>query len=99
MSCMLLCSFLIFFHNITLDRKFVLSFIPPTFSVMGFIWFASYTFLGVFIHHLFLFFLEVFSFQNISITLLSTLMSSIFTFSLILLISLFFYKKKSRILE
>ncbi|HLR00098.1 MAG TPA: hypothetical protein VK102_06950 [Sphingobacterium sp.] len=98
-ACIVLCAFRIFFHNITLDRKFDKSFITPTLSVMGFKWFASYAFLGVFIHHLFLFFLEVFSFQNISITLLSTLMSSIFTFSLILLISLFFYKKKSRILE
>lgn len=94
-ACVFFCAFRIFFHNITLDRNLFKSYITPSLTNMGFKWFASYTFLGVFFHHLMLLLLEVFSFKNFDITLLSVLLSTIFSFLLILLISVFFYKKKS----
>lgn len=98
-ACIVLCAFRIFFNSITIDADIKKSQITPNLAATGIKWFVSYTFLGTITHHLALFLIEVFSFQNLNITLLSTLMSSVFTFLLIFLISLLFYKRKSRILD
>lgn len=98
-ACITLCAYRIFFHQITIEIDLKKSFYTPNLSTMGFKWFISYIFFGTLLHHLILLMLEVFSFRDIHITLLSTLMSSIFTFLLILLISLLFYKRKSRLID
>lgn len=98
-ACIVLCAFRIFFNSITIDADLKKSQITPSLATTGFKWFISYVFFGTIAHHLTLFLMEVFSFRNLNITLLSALMSSIFTFLLIFLISLLFYKRKSRILD
>lgn len=96
-ACVGLAAFRIFFHNITLEADMKGSYISPIINELGFKWFFSYIFFGTVVHHIILFTLEVFSFENFLQTLLSIVMSSIFTILLILLISLLFYKHKSRL--
>jgi hypothetical protein len=49
------------------------------------------------IHHTFLYLLESFYFQHIQYTLLSIVLSCIFTVIIMLLFSILFYKKKDRL--
>ncbi|MBE8715369.1 rod shape-determining protein MreD [Sphingobacterium hungaricum] len=98
-ACVALAWFRIFFKRITLEIEVRESFDTPTWDEMGFKWFSSYIFFGCLIHHFVLFMVEAFSFKNFHYTLLSTLLSSIFTFLIILLISLLFYKRKSRLIS
>ena len=51
----------------------------PGLNQTGLRWFLTYTSIMVIIHHMFLFYLEVFSFENFFRTLLRTILSSIFT--------------------
>jgi len=57
----------------------------PRVKSMGFNWFATYLTFMVVIHHLFLFFIEAFTFQGFFITLLRVILSSILSIVLILL--------------
>jgi rod shape-determining protein MreD len=68
----------------------------PGIGQMSFRWFFIYTLLLSLVHHLVLFMLEVFSFNNIHLTLSSVLFSCIFTTVLILLFELIFYRRKKR---
>lgn len=68
----------------------------PTLGNMGFKWFAIYSFICIFSHHLVLFMLEAFTFTEISYTLLRCLLSGLFTFCLILLTESIFYNKSAR---
>ena len=95
-ACVVLAWFRIFFYRITLEVEVRESFETPTWHEMGFKWFSPYIFFGCLAHHFILFLVEVFSFKNFHFTLISTLLSSIFTFLIILLISLLFYQRKSR---
>ena len=61
----------------------------PRLSQFGMEWFVKYTVMLVLIHHLALFYLEVFSFHHFFNTLLRALLSSILT-SLIIIFSQFF---------
>src|SRR5690606_3904495 len=69
----------------------------PSWGNMGFKWFATYISFGTLIHHLVLFFVEVFTFENTLDTLLSIFLSSIFTIVLILIMGIITYKRKSSI--
>lgn len=96
-ACVALAWFRIFFHRITLDVDDQESFHTPSWGNMGFKWFGTYVVLSTLVHHLVLFFVEVFSFKNFLNTLASIVLSSIFTIVLILIISIITYRRKSRL--
>ncbi len=66
----------------------------PRASYYGINWFLKYSALLVFMHHLFLFFVESFSIDNFFHTLLKVILSFIFSMILIIITELFFYKKQ-----
>lgn len=70
--------------------------VNPTVEDMGLAWFLSYAGILIFIHHLFLFYLEVFRFSEFFVTLLRVILSSIGTFGLIYLIQFLFYGRGKR---
>lgn len=96
-ACVALALFRILFHKVTLEVDMKDSFNTPTLAIMGAKWYLSYIFFGTITHHLTLFLIEIFSFNNFLYTLASIVLSSIFTVLLILLITLLFYKRKTRI--
>lgn len=98
-ACVALAWFRIFFHKITLEVDEQDSFNTPSWGNMGFKWFSTYMVLGTLIHHLVLFFVEVFSFKNFLYTVASTFFSSLFTIVVILIISLVTYSRKSRLIN
>ena len=63
----------------------------PSMAVYGFRWFFIYSLIIVSIHHLVLFYLEVFRFDDFFRTLLRVVLSTVFTLSIILLAE--FYRK------
>ena len=67
--------------------------VQPRLSHMGFGWFLKYVIFLVLIHHLFLFFIEVFTFQGFGYTLLRGVVSSAFTIVLVLISQLLIYKE------
>ncbi|WP_231389964.1 rod shape-determining protein MreD [Sphingobacterium pedocola] len=96
-ACVALIWFRIFFHKITLETDVINSFETPTWSEMGFKWYSTYVLLGTLVHHLVLYIVEVFSFQNILYTLASVGLSSIFTIVIIFIIGVLTYKRRSRL--
>jgi hypothetical protein len=64
----------------------------PSMFVYGFRWFASYALLMVLIHHITLFYLEVFRFADFFRTLLRVILSTIFSMTFILLLE--YYRKR-----
>lgn len=66
----------------------------PTPSHFGFVWFFKYVLLAVFAHHLFLFLIEVFTFDAILRTIWKTIVSTIFTVGFIMIAQLFSGSKK-----
>lgn len=65
----------------------------PTAKHYGFVWFLKYAVILVLAHHLFLFFVEVFSFSDFLRTISRALLSSLFTLLLIMISQLFMSKK------
>ncbi len=68
----------------------------PTLNNMGSRWFITYSSILVFMHHLVLFNIEVFRFNEFPITLLRILLSSIFTMVLVILSQYFFSSNRTR---
>lgn len=66
----------------------------PDIHVFGFAWFLAYSSILVLLHHLVLFYLEVFRFSDFFITMSRVLISSAITIVLILLTQLLFYGHK-----
>ena len=66
----------------------------PDIRVFGFAWFMAYASILVFLHHLVLFYLEVFRFSDFFMTMSRVLISSVVTIVLILLTQLLFYGHK-----
>jgi len=66
----------------------------PTMEYYGASWFIRYAIILVFAHHLFLFFVEVFSITHFFSTFLRIITSSFFTIILILITQLFSRGKK-----
>lgn len=87
-------------------RKYILKLIEPRggyefgtlpqVQFMGWSWFLTYSIILVFLHHLFLFFVESFSFSSFFSTLGRVMLSSIFTIILILIVQLFNYNPNKR---
>ena len=65
----------------------------PGLKQTGIKWFLTYVAVLVFIHHFFLFYLEVFSFEGFFRTLLRSILSSIFTVVVIVLIQYLIFRK------
>jgi rod shape-determining protein MreD len=69
----------------------------PVPSHFGFGWFLKYAVVSVTAHHLFLFIVEAFTFENIFATLWKTILSSIITLMVIMIAQLFSSREKRRI--
>lgn len=65
----------------------------PRVHYYGIKWFFKYTLLLVFLHHLFLFTVEVFNFYNFHLTLWRTVLSTLFSTLLILISQLIIFRK------
>jgi rod shape-determining protein MreD len=65
----------------------------PRLSYMGLEWFVKYTVIIVVIHHLTLFYIEVFSFSHFFFTLLKVILSSTFTIVFIILSQFFVFRR------
>lgn len=66
---------------------------PPRLSFMGFGWFLRYTLMLVLAHHLFLFFVEVFTFEGFIYTLSRSLLSAAFTIVLVIISQFLIFKE------
>jgi rod shape-determining protein MreD len=86
----------ILFISITVQKDGFDNEPEPTLSLMGFRWFFTYALMLTALHHLFLFNMEVFRFNELGYTLGRAALSSIFTVFLILLSGLLFFKRKER---
>ncbi len=65
----------------------------PRMKQMGPAWFIRYTILLVLLHHLFLFYVEVFTLKGFIFTLFRSLLSALFTIVLIVLSQFLIYKE------
>lgn len=68
----------------------------PVPSHFGFSWFLKYVVITVFSHHLFLFFVEAFSFNHFFTTLWKVIVSSLISVAIILLAEMFGMRKGKR---
>lgn len=96
-ACVALALFRIFFLNITLEVDQRESFITPSWGNMKFKWFSTYIVLATLVQHIVLFIIEVFSFQNMLYTLASALLSSVFTITIIFVMSLVTYSGRNKL--
>jgi len=64
----------------------------PGLQQTGWVWFITYVSFLVIIHHFFLFFVEVFSFENFFRTMLRSVASSAFTIFLLILSQFFIFR-------
>ena len=84
------------FFALTLESENHEKYATPLLGEVPFRWFLPYLLLTAFLHHLTLYMLAVFSFSQFHYTLFSTVFSCIFTVLVILLFSLFLYRRKQR---
>ena len=75
------------------SRETLESVAAPRVQNMGMQWFAGYTTFLVIIHHLFLFFIEAFTFHGFLITLLRVILSSVLSVILIVLSQYLIFRK------
>ncbi|MBC8457491.1 MAG: rod shape-determining protein MreD [Bacteroidales bacterium] len=68
--------------------------IQPSLRIQGFKWFFFYSAILVLIHHVALFYLEIFRLTEFFQTLLRVVVSSVFTLALIFLSELLFYSRR-----
>ncbi|MCK9400306.1 MAG: rod shape-determining protein MreD [Bacteroidales bacterium] len=66
----------------------------PNVRDAGSLWFLTYAIILVFLHHLFLFYLEVFRFSEFIHTLLKVLINTVLTSLIIMLIQYLFYSRR-----
>jgi hypothetical protein len=67
----------------------------PNVRNAGALWFLTYTLILVFLHHLFLFYLEVFRFSEFFHTLLKVFINTVLTSLLIMLIQYLFFSRRA----
>lgn len=67
----------------------------PNVRDAGSLWFLAYALILVFLHHLFLFYLEVFRFSEFFHTLLKVLINTVLTTLIIMLIQYLFYSRRA----
>jgi len=73
--------------------------IQPSIQDLGFNWFLTYTAILTFTHHIMLFFVEIFHFNEIFITLQRVVYSSLMTLFLIIISQYIFYRKPKNIIS
>jgi len=66
----------------------------PNIRDSGTLWFFAYTLILVFLHHIFIFYLEVFRFSEFLQTFLKVLINTVLTSLIIMLIQFLFYSRK-----
>ena len=66
----------------------------PNVRDAGSLWFLTYVIILIFLHHLFLFYLEVFRFSEFFQTLLKVLINTVLTSLIIMLIQYLFYSRR-----
>ena len=66
----------------------------PNVHRMGYYWFLPYALILIFLHHAALFFLEVFSFHMWWMTLLRVLLSTVYTFLVVMIVQFLFFPVK-----
>jgi len=93
-ACVALAFVRILFISVSLNRDSVDE-PEPSLGNMGLKWFALYAVLCILAHHLVVFFLEAFKLSEFSYTLSRVLLSTIFTFFLVLLTEFIFHNRKS----
>jgi rod shape-determining protein MreD len=81
--------FIINSYNLDDQEKMMI----PSLANIGIKWFVKYLVIMIIAHHFFLFFVEVFSFSGILLTLLRCILSSIFTFVFILISQFLIFRK------
>jgi hypothetical protein len=86
----------IHYLNVTTTKEDIEGRISPTLSQKGVVWFTVYCFVMTFIHHLFLFFLEIYGFQEFFSTITRVFLSTIITVFLIVIGQLLFYRSSYR---
>jgi hypothetical protein len=85
-------------------RPYIIKFVTPiggyenivSYRQLSVNWIASYGFLLIFIHHLFLFYLEAGGFHMFFTTLFKTILSTVFTLIVVVLYRLIFFSPYSR---
>ncbi len=65
----------------------------PTVAKMGIVWFIKYALILIFVHHLFLFTVEVFKFDGYHLVLLRTVLSTLFTTMFVILSQYIIFRK------
>jgi len=93
-ACVLMAFSRIIFISISLNRDSIDE-PEPSLGNMGFKWFGLYALVCIFMHHLAVFFLEAFKLNEFSYTLGRVLISTIFTFFVVLLVEFTFHNRKS----
>lgn len=68
----------------------------PNIRDQGVLWFFTYTVILVFLHHLFLFFIEAFRFREFFFTLLKVIINTALSTLLIMFIEFLFYSRDKR---
>ena len=68
----------------------------PTIQYLGIPWFLSYSAILIVLHHLVLFYIEVFRFSEFFSTLLRVIISSMFTILLVVISQYLFHNKKAQ---
>lgn len=86
----------IHYLNATTTKEDLEARISPTLSQKGIVWFVVYCFVMTFIHHLILFFLEIYGLQEFVATLTRAFLSTIVTVLLIIVGQLLFYRSRIR---
>jgi len=68
----------------------------PSISDLGFLWFFSYSLILILVHHLALFYIEVFRFTDFFNTFLRVVISSFFTLLLVIVAQYLFFKASGK---
>jgi rod shape-determining protein MreD len=68
----------------------------PTIQYLGIPWFLSYSGILIVLHHLVLFYIEIFRFSELLSTFLRVIISSVFTLLLVVFSQYLFYRKKEQ---
>jgi hypothetical protein len=67
--------------------------LEPSVAKFDFLWYLTYSFILVFLHHLLLFYLEIFRFSEFFSTMGRVVISTVFTVTIIILVQYLFYRK------
>jgi len=69
----------------------------PSIKIMGFSWFLTYSLPLIFIHHLFIFFIEVGGWHLFGFTFVKVIFSTILTFIMVVILQYLFYQRRRSI--